>query len=132
MAKAIILCDLIASVGTYLDGSGNQKSKSRKIATLHVIGNRLYALAPADVLNPTVAAGAQRASALYKRGTGATGAAAEPDYDVNLSLMTPEGKPLTALMLKQALGGGSSSGSPDDANDSPPVNAGNDDEFEAF
>lgn len=132
MAKNINLCDIIISVGTYQDGAGNTKSKSRKLGTLSAVGNRLYGLAPSDMLNPVVAAGAQRASAAYKRSTGVKGAAAEPDYDVNLSLMTEAGKPLTVALLLQILRGAGGD-APAETGDQPDSStSGSDDEFDAF
>lgn len=132
MAKNLILCDLIISVGTYQDAAGNTKSKSRKLGTLCAVGNRLYGLAPSDMLNPTVASGAQRASAAYKRSTGAKGAAAEPDYDINLSLMTEAGKPLTVALLLEALRGSGTHAAAETGDNPSSSSSGSDDSFDDF
>lgn len=109
-----LLCDLVVTVGSYTDASGAKKAKSRNVGGLWMNGNRLFITIPGDAINPVIAAGAARASVAYKKSAGKD---PDPDYDVNVSLMSDTGKPLSVSdllgLLKDGSGGVSSSAPPE-------------------
>lgn len=86
------LADLLFTVGTYADANGNNKGRSRKLGKLMRTGNRVWMTFDAALLPPHVVADHRRSIVALGLDKGK-----HINHEVQLSLLTPSGKPLSDL-----------------------------------